>query len=61
MTNIAHESGGAVFGKVVDQKGKLKKYQNLRVMDASLIPTGLKTYPTLTLLCLLNYLIAKRS
>jgi len=61
MTNIAHESGGAVMGKVVDKKGRVKNYQNLSVMDASVMPTALKTYPTLTLLCLINYLLEKRN
>jgi hypothetical protein len=59
ITNIAHESGGAPLGEVVDDHGQLKNYGNLTILDASIMPSGLKTYPTLTLLCLISRLLEK--
>ncbi len=58
-TNIAHESGGAVLGKTVTLEGRVKTYPNLYVMDASVMPTGLATYPTLTLLSLAECLLRR--
>jgi choline dehydrogenase-like flavoprotein len=60
ITNIAHESGGAVLSEVVRLDGRMKNYSNLSVMDASIMPSGLKTYPTLPLLCLISFLIEKQ-
>jgi hypothetical protein len=59
VTNISHESGGAPLGKVVGKHGQLNNYRNLLILDASIMPSGLKTYPTLTLLCLISHLLRK--
>jgi hypothetical protein len=59
-SNIAHESGGAVLGKTVTPDGRVKNYGNLFVMDASVMPTSLRTYPTLSLLSLIEGFLRKK-
>lgn len=59
-SNIAHECGGAVLGKTVTPDGRVRNYENLFVMDASVMPTSLRTYPTLSLLSLIEGFLRKR-
>ncbi len=59
-TNIAHESGGAVLGKTVLPDGRVRNYSNLFVMDASVMPTGLATFPTLSLLALVESFLRRQ-
>lgn len=58
--STAHLMGGVAIGTspengVVDESGKVFGYQNLRVIDGSLIPGNLGVNPSLTILALSEY------
>lgn len=58
-----HVMGGASIGKgpadgVVDHAGRAFGYQNLRVLDGSIIPGNLAVNPSLTILALAEYVMS---
>lgn len=59
-----HVMGGAAIGGdasngVVNQKGEVFGYRNLRVLDASIIPGNLAVNPSLTILALSEYAMSQ--
>lgn len=49
---VAHPLGGMPLGKATDNYGRLKGYQNLYVMDGTLIPGSCQVNPSLTIAAL---------
>jgi cholesterol oxidase len=59
-STTAHILGGCPMGKdkdegVVDKHGNVFGYQNLKVIDASIIPVNLAVNPSLTITALAEY------
>jgi len=52
MQAVPHESGGCCLGVVTDLYGRFNEVEGLSVGDASLMPSSLACYPTLTFLAL---------
>jgi choline dehydrogenase len=52
LTTYFHPVGTCAMGRVTDSTGKVRGFENLHVMDASIIPGPLRASPHLTVLAL---------
>ncbi len=55
----AHILGGCCMGRVVDEECRLVGYEDLYVLDASIIPSNLGVNPSLTIVALAEYAMEK--
>jgi choline dehydrogenase len=52
LTNYFHPVATCAMGPIVDSSGRVHDFENLHVMDASIIPRPLRSSPHLTVLAL---------